>query len=39
MIGSARMQIMGGEVPEGRHAPLASADQHAARGEGVRDGP
>ena len=27
-----------GEVPEGRHAPLASADQHAASGEGVRYG-
>ncbi len=27
-----------GAVPEGRHAPLASADQHAASGEGVRHG-
>lgn len=27
-----------GEVREGRHAPLASADQHAASGEGVRHG-
>jgi hypothetical protein len=27
-----------GEVPEGRNVPLASANQHAASGEGVRHG-
>lgn len=35
---AAGVHAFSGEVPEGRHAPLASADQHAASGEGVRHG-
>lgn len=33
---TTRVPVLSGAVPEGRHAPLASADQHAASGEGVR---